>query len=322
LQVKYRRLGRYGLKVSEIALGNWLTQGRTLDQEATNSIVKKAFDLGINFFDTANVYTGGKAEVALGQAIKDLRREDLVIATKCFFAMSDAPNDRGLSRKHITESVHASLRRLEVDYIDLMQFHRFDPETPKDETIRAIDDLIRQGKVLYWGTSEWPAHQITGACHIARELRAHPPVSNQPIYNLLVRGIESSVIPACDEQGMGQVVFSPLAQGVLTGKYLPGQQPPAGTRAADDNANSFMDYLMQDDVLERVQRLKGFALEAGAESLAQFSIAFCLRNPSVSSAIVGASSLRQLEENVKGAEATFDEQVWEEAVEIAGMVRR
>ncbi|HZH98421.1 MAG TPA: aldo/keto reductase family protein [Fimbriimonadaceae bacterium] len=306
--MNYRQLGRYGVKVSEVALGGWLTHGRSIADETTSEIVHRAFDLGINFFDTADVYNAGEAEKSLGKAIAGLRREDLFIATKCFFPMSDRPNDRGLSRKHIVESVHNSLSRMGIDYIDLMQFHRYDETTPVDESVRAVEDLIRQGKVLYWGTSEWKAHQIVDAFHIS----TYPAASNQPVYNMLQRGIESSVIPACEELGIGQVVFSPLAQGVLTGKYLPGQPPPEGSRGADAESNMFMGRYMTDEVLSRVQKLKGFAEERGL-TMPQLALAWCLRQPNVSSVIVGATSVRQLEANVAASGVELQPEDFEEA---------
>ncbi|MEZ0325667.1 MAG: aldo/keto reductase, partial [Fimbriimonas sp.] len=219
--MNYRKLGRFGLKVSEVSLGGWLTHGRSIDDETTTQIVAKARDLGINFFDTADVYNRGEAELSLGKALEGVRRDDVVIGTKCFFPMSDLPNDRGLSRKHISESVNNSLRRLKTDYIDMMQFHRFDADTPLDETVRAIDDLVRAGKVLYWGVSEWTSDQIADLVSVSKQLNANPPASNQPAYNMLQKGIEQAVIPTCERHGLGLVVFSPLAQGILTGKYEP-----------------------------------------------------------------------------------------------------
>ena len=310
--MNYRKLGRYGLKVSEVALGGWLTHGRSLDDGATTQIVNRAFDLGVNFFDTADVYNQGEAEKSLAIAIKSFRRDDLVIATKCFFPMSDRPNDRGLSRKHIVESVNHSLERLQVDYIDLMQFHRLDLDTPIDETVRAIDDLIRQGKVLYWGTSEWPAHKITEAVLTAKELNANPPASNQPAYNMLHRGIEAAVLPVSEQYGIGNVVFSPLAQGVLTGKYFPGQMPASGTRAADEKSNMFMKNLMSDETLSRVQSLKAY-VEGLGYTMPQFTLAWCLRQPAVSSVIIGATSPEQVEENVKGSGLQLDPEIWSQA---------
>lgn len=313
--MNYRKLGRYGVKVSEVSLGGWLTHGRTLEDATTSQIVHRAFDLGINFFDTADVYNAGEAEKSLAIAIKPLKREDLFIATKCFFPMSDRPNDRGLSRKHIVESVHNSLKRLEVDYIDLMQFHRLDPETPIDETIRAIEDLIRQGKVLYWGVSEWPAQKLTEAVLLAKELNANPPASNQPNYSMLQRYIEDAVIPVSEQYGIGNVCFSPLAQGVLTGKYLPGQPAPAGSRGADDKSNMFMGGVLKDDVLQRVQNLKAYAESLGC-TLPQFALAWCLRQKAVSSVIVGATSIAQLEANVAAAGVSFDAEIWTKAENI------
>lgn len=310
--MRYRKLGRYGVRVSEVSLGGWLTQGRTIDDATTERIVHRAFDLGINLFDTADVYNRGEAELSLGKAIHGMKREELVIATKCFFPMSDAPNDRGLGRKHIFESVHNSLKRLRVDYIDLMQFHRFDAETPIDETVRAIDDLVRQGKVLYWGVSEWQADQITDLVNVAKELNANPPASNQPIYNMLTRGIEQGVLAATEQFGLGNIVFSPLAQGVLTGKYLPGQAAPEGSRGADETSNNFMQRFLEDATLERVQRLKAFANEQG-HPIGRFALAWCLRQPNVSSVIVGASRVEQIEANVEASGIDLPADVWERA---------
>ncbi len=313
--MNYRKLGRYGVKVSEVALGGWLTHGKSLADDTTSQIVQKAYDLGINFFDTADVYNRGEAEKSLAIAIKPLKREELFIGTKCFFPMSDHVNDRGLSRKHIFESVHASLKRLDVDYIDLMQFHRLDPETPVDETVRAIDDLIKQGKVLYWGVSEWPAQNLTEAVLTSRELNANPPASNQPNYSMLHRYIEDAVLPVSEQYGIGNVVFSPLAQGVLTGKYLPGQPPAAGTRAADDQSNMFMGWVMKDDILERVQNLKGF-VEGLGHTMPQFALAWCLRQKAVSSVIIGATSIAQVEANVSASGLALDAEVWAKAEDI------
>jgi aryl-alcohol dehydrogenase-like predicted oxidoreductase len=311
--MQYRRLGRSGVKVSEIAVGGWLTHGRSIGDEVTSSIVRKAFDLGINFFDTADVYNAGEAEKSLAKAVSGIRRDDLFIATKCYFPMSDRPNDRGLSRKHIVESVHASLKRLQMDYIDLMQCHRWDEETPTDETVRAIEDLIRQGKILYWGVSEWRAQQIEEACRLAERHNASLPVSNQPSYNMLNRYIEESVLPTSEKNGMGQVVFSPLSQGVLTGKYKPGHPPPSGSRGADEKSNMFMGSILADEVLGGVQKLQEFALEHGAPSLAAFALAWCLRQPGVSSVIIGASRPEQVEDNAHASGLAYEPAVWEQA---------
>lgn len=313
--MKYRKLGRYGLKVSEVALGGWLTQGRSLTDETTAGIVHKAIDLGINFFDTADVYNRGEAEKALAKAINGIKRENLVIGTKCFFPMSDNPNDSGLSRKHITESVHNSLKRLDTDYVDLMQFHRFDENVPLDETARAIDDLVRQGKVLYWGTSEWKANQIREIHSICDQKGYLLPASNQPRYSLLTRQIEPEVLPASVELGIGQVVFSPLAQGVLTGKYLPGQTPPEGSRGADETSNMFMGDMLKDEVLQKVQNLKKLVEDNGFE-LSQFALAWCLRQPGVSSVIVGATSKEQLTNNAGASGLEVPAELWARAEEI------
>ncbi len=299
--------------MSEVSVGGWLTQGRSIDDATTESIVKTAFDRGVNFFDTADAYNAGAAEISLGNSIAGIRREDLVIATKCFFPMSDRPNDRGLSRKHITESVHNSLKRLKTDYLDIMQFHRFDVDTPLDETVRAIDDLVRQGKVLYWGVSEWQAHQIADLVRVAEQLNANPPASNQPRYSMLMRGIEEAILPTCETYGIGQVVFSPLSQGILTGKYLPGQSAPEGSRGADDTSNMFMKGSLADQaLLERVQKLKAYA-EGHGVTISQFALAWCLRKPIISSVITGASSTAQVEANVSASGITFDDSVWKEA---------
>jgi len=311
--MKYRRLGRFGLRVSAVSLGGWLTHGRSLEDSTTEQIVKKALELGINLFDTADAYNAGEAETSLGKALTGVPREEVVLATKCYFPISDSPNDRGLSRKHITESVHKSLKRLNTEYIDVMQFHRWDSEAPLDETVRAIDDLIRQGKVLYWGVSEWKSHQIAEAVSLSKQFNANPPASNQPVYNMINPYIEESVLPTCEMYGLGLIVFSPLAQGILTGKYLPGQSAPQGTRGADQSSNQFMVGQLQDQsLLEKVQKLKGFAESNGA-SLAEFALAWCLRQKQVSSVIIGATSTKQVEENVKASELAFSDEVWSQA---------
>lgn len=316
--MNYRKLGRFGIRVSEISVGGWLTHGRSIGDDTTDRIVRTAFDLGINFFDTADAYEAGEAETSLGKAVKGIPREDLVIATKCFFPITDKPNDRGLSRKHVTESVHKSLKRLGTDYLDIMQFHRFDSQTPLDETVRAIDDLIRQGKVLYWGVSEWTGQQITDVVHIAEKLNANPPASNQPRYNMLGRYIEQEVIPTCEKFGIGQVVFSPLAQGILTGKYLPGHKAPAGSRGADDSSNMFMRGSLGDEkLLQRVQDLKKF-VEGHGHTIEAFALAWCLRLPIISSVIMGASSPEQVVANAKASGLTVESDIWRQAEAILG----
>jgi voltage-dependent potassium channel beta subunit len=308
--MEYRNLGRSGLRVSEIALGSWLTYGRTVDRDATSAIVRRAYERGINFFDTANVYHRGAAEEVLGEILQDLPRSDLVIASKVFFPMGDGPNDRGLSRKHVMEQCHASLRRLRTDYLDLYQCHRFDPHTPLDETLRALDDLVTQGKVLYLGSSEWTAAQIAEARGIQERHGWDPFVSNQPQYSMLVRTIEREVVPISARMGIGQIVWSPLAQGVLTGKYRPGAAPPQGSRADDPDSNMFMEPLMRDEVLHAIERLRPIADELGL-SLAQLALAWTLRLPNVSSAIIGASRPEQIDDNAAASGVRLDPEVVE-----------
>src|SRR5579872_599759 len=261
--MEYRHLGRAGVRVSEIALGSWLTYGGSVEENTAIQCIHKAYELGINFFDTANAYQRGETETVVGRALKDFSRDSFVLATKVYFPMGEGPNDRGLSRKHIMEQCHASLRRLGTDYIDLYQCHRYDSHTPLEEVLRALDDLVTQGKVLYVGVSEWSATQIADAVYTARELNLDRIVSNQPIYNMLQRYIEPEILPLCEREGIGQIVFSPLAQGVLTGKYQPGQQPQQGTRAADPTSNMFIGALLTDETLSAVQRLERVASEAG-----------------------------------------------------------
>jgi len=309
--MKYRKLGNSGLKVSEIGLGSWLTYGSAVEKEQSISCIHRAYDLGINFFDTANAYNKGAAETVLGEALKDYSRSSYVLATKVFFPMGDGPNDRGLSRKHIIEQCEASLKRLGVDYIDLYQFHRFDSDTPVEESLRALDDLTTQGKILYAGVSEWTAAQITDAVHIAKEKNLRPLISNQPIYNMMVRYIEKEVIPVSEKEGIGQVVFSPLAQGILTGKYKPNEQVPSESRAANEETNKWITSYLNDEVLTRVQKLSAIANGLGVE-LSQLALAWVLRQPNVSSAIIGASRPGQVEENVKASGLELTSSVLEE----------
>ncbi|GHF07216.1 aldo/keto reductase [Amycolatopsis deserti] len=298
--MEFRRLGRSGLSVSEIAYGNWLTHGSQIEEDQAQACIKAALDAGITTFDTADVYANTVAESVLGRGLAGQRRESLEICTKVFFPTGPGgPNDRGLGRKHIIESCHASLKRLQTDHIDLYQAHRFDPTVPLEETMSAFADLVRQGKVLYIGVSEWTAEEITRGAALARELRI-PFVSNQPQYNMLWRVIEAQVVPASEREGLSQIVWSPIAQGVLTGKYKPGQPPPAGSRATDERGSQFVRRFLQDDVLERVARLEPLAAQAGL-TLAQLAVAWVLQNPNVASAIVGASRPEQVHENVKAA---------------------
>ena len=313
--MEYRQLGKSGLKVSEVSLGSWLTYGAATAEEDAIKCIHKAYELGINLFDTANVYARGEAERVVGKALSAFPRESYVLATKVFFPMGDGPNDRGLSAKHIYEQCHASLKRLGTDYIDLYQCHRYDPSTPLEETLRALDRLVQQGKVLYIGVSEWSAVQICDAVHLAHELNLNRIVSNQPYYNMLGRGIEKEIIPLCEREGIGQIVFSPLAQGILTGKYKPGQPPPPDSRAADERSNMFM--RLDDDVLERVQRLRPIA-ERNGLTMAQMALAWCLRQPNVSSVIIGASRPSQVEENAAASGVKLSEQDLKEIDEVLG----
>ncbi|WP_335976124.1 MULTISPECIES: aldo/keto reductase family protein [Streptomycetaceae] len=303
--MEYRHLGRSGLFISEIAYGNWLTHGSQVEEDAATACVRAALDAGITTFDTADTYAQTRAESVLGRALKGERREGLEILTKVFWPTGPGLNDRGLSRKHIAESINASLRRLQTDHVDVYQAHRFDVSTPLEETMEAFADVVHSGKAHYIGVSEWTADQIRRGHALARELRI-PLVSNQPQYSALWRIIEGEVVPTCEELGLGQVVFSPIAQGVLTGKYLPGQQPPAGSRATDDKGGSGMiSRWMRDDVLERVQLLQPLAAEAGL-STAQLAVAWVLQNPNVSAAIIGASRPEQVTENAKAAGVTLE----------------
>jgi voltage-dependent potassium channel beta subunit len=295
--MEYRNLGKSGLKVSEIGLGSWLTYGTAVEKQTAIDCIHFAYEKGVNFFDTANAYNAGASEVVVGEALHNFPRASYVLATKCYFPMGEGPNDRGLSRKHIVEQCEASLKRLGVDYIDLYQCHRYDPETPLEETVRALDDLISQGKVLYAGVSEWTAAQITEAVYIGQRLNLRPLISNQPIYNMLVRYIEKEVLPTSEQAGLGQVVFSPLAQGILSGKYKAGQPVPAESRAANSDINRWISSYLQDDVLRSVGKLESIAVQQGL-TLSQLALAWVLRQPGVSSAIVGASRLSQIEENI------------------------
>lgn len=291
--MRYRPLGQSGLKVSVVGLGSWLTFGNQLGSGDSDRLVRAAVDAGVNLFDTADVYKDGEGERALGRAIRGLPRHKLVLATKCFFPMSDDPNDRGLSRKHVHESLAASLRRLGTDYVDLYQCHRFDPETPVLETAMAMDDLIRRGLALYWGTSQWPAERLAEVVELCDARGLHRPISNQPLYNLFERGIEAAVLPTSARCGLGQLVYSPLAQGVLTGKYEPGKPPPAGTRAADERANQFVGRFLTDERVRKAQRLAQLA-QAHGLTATQVALAFCLRAREVSSVLVGARDEAQL----------------------------
>ena len=295
--MEYRRLGRSGLKVSEISYGNWLTHGSQVEADAAHACVKEALEVGITTFDTADVYAGTKAETVLGEALKGVKRESYELFTKVYWPTGAGANERGLSRKHILESCDASLARLQTDHVDLYQAHRFDYETPLEETLRAFDDLVRAGKVMYVGVSEWRASEIEQALRIADDLGLDRIVSNQPQYSALWRVIEGEVVPLCEKEGVSQVVWSPIAQGVLTGKYAPGSPPPEGSRATDDQggANMIKSWL-RDEVLTKVQDLKPLAADAGL-TMAQLAVGWVLSNPNVASAIVGASRPEQVRDN-------------------------
>ena len=301
--MQFRQLGRSGLRVSEISLGSWLTYGATVDVGSASKIVAAALELGINLFDTADVYANGAAEESLREALRGVARHKVVIATKAFFPMSEDVNDRGLSRKHLFESVEASLRRLGTDYVDLHQCHRPDPETPLEETVRAYEDLIRQGKVLYWGGSGWSEDQASQACRIADATGAYRPISNQPQYSLLARWVERHLLAAHARVGVGQIVWSPLAQGVLTGKYGSGTRPE-GSGATLPSRGRFLDPLLTESVLARVERMRAVAQDLGVTP-AQLALAWCLRRPEIASVIVGATRPEQLDENVLASGLTL-----------------
>ena len=307
--MEYRRLGSTGMYVSEIAYGNWITHGSQVEQEGAIKCVKTAFDLGITTFDTADVYAGTRAETVLGKALKGIRRESYELFTKVYWPTGTGKNDRGLSRKHIMESCHASLKRLNVDHIDLYQMHRFDFETPLEESLQAFEDLIRQGKVNYIGFSEWNAGQISSALKIQDARGYSRFVSSQPQYSALWRVIEAEVVPLSRKEGIGQIVWSPIAQGVLTGKYKPGAKPPAGSRATDKKSGAGMiSGWMRDEVLEAVQKLQTVADSVGL-TMSQLAIAWVLQNDNVSSAIMGATKPSQVKENVKASGVKLDASV-------------
>jgi aryl-alcohol dehydrogenase-like predicted oxidoreductase len=303
--MEYRHLGRSGLIISELAYGNWITHGSQVEEDAAIQCVRAALEAGITTFDTADAYAGTRAESVLGRALKDERREGLEIFTKVYWPTGEGRNDRGLSRKHILESINGSLRRLGTEYVDLYQAHRYDHSTPLEETMQAFADVVRAGKALYIGVSEWRAEEIRAAKPLADALGVQL-ISNQPQYSMLWRVIEAEVIPTCEELGLSQIVFSPIAQGVLTGKYLPGQAPPAGSRATDEKSGAtFIARWLRDDVLTAVQNLKPLAAEAGL-SLAQLAVAWVLQNPNVSAAIIGATRPEQVAENAKASGVTLD----------------
>ncbi|MEY4944861.1 MAG: hypothetical protein RL384_805 [Actinomycetota bacterium] len=317
--MQHRYLGNSGFKVSEIIYGNWLTHASQVADEQAISTVKAALEGGVTTFDTADVYANQAAETVLGNALKGHRREGLEILTKVYWPVAaKGPNDTGLSRKHIMESINGSLKRLQTDYVDLYQAHRFDYETPLEETMQAFGDLIRMGKVLYVGVSEWNAQQIREGQKLAKEL-GFKLISNQPQYSMLWRVIEQEVVPTSEELGLSQIVWSPMAQGVLTGKYLPGQPAPAGSRAADPDLSGIIEKFMSDETLTKVQGLKPLADELGI-TMAQFAIAWVLQNKNVAAAIVGASKPEQITSNLEASGVVIPAEIMAKVDQVLGDV--
>ena len=307
--MEYRQLGKWGAKVSSLGLGSYLTIGFTCDDETSRKMVRAAYDAGINYFDTANAYNHGEGEKALGKHLADYPRSDLFVLTKVWAPMGEGPNDRGLSAKHIREQCDASLSRLGMDYVDCYMCHRPDPDTPLEETVRAMEDLARTGKILYWGISEWPATLIVRANALAAALGARPMAVSQPRYNLLYRRPETALFPTTREEGIGNVIFSPLAHGMLTGKYAPGKEAPEGTRAADPRQNAVMNAMYwTEENKAKAQELAALAAEHGVGA-AELAIAWCLRTPDVSSVILGTSRVAQLEQNLKALDVTLTDDV-------------
>ncbi len=300
--MKYRQMGRWGARLSAVGLGSYLTIGFKLDEQASRDTVRAAYDAGINFFDTANAYNRGEAERVLGKCLGEFDRSSVFLVTKVWAPMGGGPNDRGLSKKHIAEQCHASLKRLNMDYVDLYMCHRPDPDTPLDETVRAMEDLARQGKILYWGVSEWPAQMLVKANALAREIGARGIGVTQPRYSLLYRYPEDFLFPTLAEEGIGCVCFSPLAHGMLTGKYKPGRPAPAGSRAADPEQNMVIKKLYwTEENKRRGQSLVKIAKKMGVTP-AQLALAWCLRRKEVTSVIIGATRVEQIRENVRAAE--------------------
>ncbi|MCE5248834.1 aldo/keto reductase [bacterium] len=307
--MQYRKMGKWGVKLSAIGLGSYLTIGYKLDDKTSRDTIVKAYDGGINFFDTSDAYNKGQAERVLGTYLSEFPRESLFILTKCWLNITGFVNGGGLSAKHIVEACHASLKRLKTDYIDLFMCHRPDPGTPLEETIRALEDLARQGKIFYWGVSEWPAHLITRANRVAAEIGARQIGVSEPRYNLLFRYPERNLFPATQAEGIGNVVFSALAHGMLTGKYKPGEQAPEGTRASDDDTNEvIMRLYWTEENKRRSQELVKIASDMGITA-AQLSIAWCLRNPAVTSVISAATKVSQVEDNIRAADVVIPDDI-------------
>lgn len=317
--MKYRKLGQNGVKLSVISIGSWLTYGMGIDDKMALKCMQTALEREIIFYDTADIYNKGEAELTLGKVLFDeikVRREDVVIASKCFWPMTPNPNDQGLSRKHIVESVNKSLKRLKTDYIDIYQCHRHDPDTPMEEICRAFNDTIQQGKLLYWGVSEWSAENIEDAVKTCEKYNLHKPVSNQPQYNIIRSQIETNgVLNACEKYGMGQVVWSPLAQGLLSGKYS-GGKIPADSRAAHDKMGSFMRTSVEDkELLANVDKFKTLA-EGMGHTASQLALAWCLRKENITSAITSASKPEQVIENCGAADIEFTPELEKQVKEI------
>jgi aryl-alcohol dehydrogenase-like predicted oxidoreductase len=317
--MKHRYLGNSGLKISELTYGNWLTHASQIEDKAAHDTVHAALDGGITSFDTADVYANQAAEKVLGDALKGLRREGLEIFTKVYWPVAEKkPNDTGLSRKHIMESINGSLKRLQTDYVDLYQAHRYDVETPLEETMQAFADIVRQGKALYIGVSEWNAEQILAGHKLSKEL-GFQLISSQPQYSALWRVIEAEVVPTCRELGVSQIVWSPMAQGVLTGKYQPGQPAPEGSRGADERLGGMMGKYLSDEVLTRVQLLSPLAEQLGL-TMAQFALAWVLQNDNVASAIVGATKPEQISSNIAAVGVEIPEEIMNKVSEILSPV--
>lgn len=318
--MEYRHLGKQGVRVSEICLGSWLTYGAAKDESIARDCIEKAYDLGINFFDTANVYARGGAEKVVGKVLSQYPRESFVLATKVYFPMGDGVNDRGLSRKHIIEQCNASLKRLGVEYIDLYQAHRYDSSVPLSETLMAFDHLVQQGKILYYGVSEWSAGQIAHAADLTRLAGIASIASNQPQYNMFYRNIESEIMPLCHREGIGIINFSPLDQGILTGKYKPGEPLPEGSRATDSRQNQFMNLSqgeLDQQQLTKVQKLGSIAQQENL-TMSQLALAWCLRNPALSSVIIGATKASQVEDNAGAAGKKLSAQTLDAIEQILG----
>ncbi len=309
--MKYRQVGKSGLRISELGLGSWITYGSALDENSSEKCIQTAYELGINFFDTANMYGFGSAEEVLGKALSAYPRESYVLATKVYAPMGDGPNDRGLSRKHIIEQCNASLRRLGTEYIDLYQFHKYDDSVPLEESLWAINDLISQGKVLYYGVSQWSAVQIIDALRICEKNHFRKPISDQPRYNMLERDIEEEIGPVCEREGLGLVVFSPLAQGLLTGKYRLGKEFTRGSRATTEEGKGFILKILTNENLTKVEKLNSIA-EKLEMSLSQLALAWILRLPVISSAIIGASRPEQINENLKSLDVKLADEIFKE----------